>query len=54
MVFCVPDLKMQNREGMKHMKKYSNRWSPVGQRKKVAGDTGRVANPSGGEKQNQE
>lgn len=35
------------------MEKYSNRWSRVGQRRKVEGDTDRVASPIGGEMQNQ-
>ena len=31
---------------MKQMQKYSNRWSLVGQKGKLEGDTGRVTNPS--------
>lgn len=38
---------------MKQMEKYSNRWSRAGRRRKVEGDTDRVASPIGGEMQNQ-
>ena len=37
---------------MKQMQKYTNRWSLVGQKGKLEGDTGRVTNPVRGKKEN--